>query len=299
MSGKKTDRKIDIWTVAGGFVVAAIISVVLMVPWFMVLGPMSYYALLVIREVTAVYCIAWVLAVGFFLRKNPTQYIGAALFVVVAVVGTVTFYKLDNMAKRNAELELVSKLKTSRIIEHPLSKVSSIAMAHTNCLTASMCQRVLMHGMTERVITFQKLGGDRRDNFDEYKWKIKLVRIEEKPDCRLPREDFGKHSNLMTEYYKSRQTCFDGTGFTKTGNLYELIENATLLKLGRSGVYENNELLPRVTTAIAKEVTGGKVESEIARWDYKRSHILGKEFGSKFNRYDFVRALFGMEPLKK
>ncbi|MGB5213809.1 MAG: hypothetical protein WBN88_09225 [Anderseniella sp.] len=225
------------------------------------------------------------------------------MFVVVAVVGTVTFFKLDNMAKRNAELELVSKLKTSRIIERPLSKVTAIAMPYTEsqatCLLAGMCQRVLMHGLTERVITFQKLGGERRDKFDEYKWQIYLIRLNEQSGCRLPRDDFGKLSIFTEKYYKFRQSCFDKTSYTKTGSLYGLIENATLLKLGRSGVYENNELLPRVTTAIAKEVTGGKVESEIARWDYKKSHVLSQEIGTKFNRYDFVRALFGMAPLKK
>lgn len=303
MSGKKTLRKTDMWTVAGGFVIAAIVSVVLSVPWFMILGPMSYYALLVIKEVTVIYCIVWLLAVGFFLRKDPIQYIGAALFVVVAVVGTTTIVKLDNMAKRNAEIELVSRLKTSRIIERPLSKVKTIAIEYTEsqaaCLNAGMCQRLLMHGLTDQATVFRKMGGTYKDNFDDRKWKLYLIRLREKPGCRLQREDFGKLSIFTEAHRKFRNSCFERTSFTKTGNLYELIENATLLKTGRNQIYETVETLPRVTTAIAKQVEGGKIVGELARWDYKRSHILGKEFGSEFNSHDFVRALFGMAPLKR
>lgn len=303
MSYEQRAQKAKRWAVARGFIVTAIISAVLAVPWYLVLAPMSFYAALVIVPVTGVYCIVWLLAVGFFLRQNPAGYIGAGLFVVVAVFGTVTLYKLDNMAKRNAELDLVSKLKTSRVIERPLSKVKAIAIDNTesqaNCRNAGMCQQVLMHGLTHQVTVFDRIGGTHKDNFNDHRWKLTLIRLTERPGCRLPREDFGKLSIFTEAHRKFRSSCFNRTSFTNTGNLYELIENATLLKIGRNQVYETIETLPCVKTIIAKQVVDGKIESEIARWDYKRSYILGKEFGTKFNRIDFVRALFGMPPLKK
>lgn len=302
MSYQQGIQKAKLWAVVRGFVITAIISAALAAAWYPVTAGLIFYGSLVIVPVTGVYCVVWLLAVGFILIKDPAQYLGAALFVVMAVGGTVTFYKLDNIAKRSAELELESKLQTSREIEQPLSKSAVIALSFTEssvCRSNGICQWLLMHGLTDQVTVFRKMGGTYRDKFDDYEWKIYLIRLRDEPGCHLLREDFGKLNIVSEEQSRFRKSCFNETSFTKKGNLYELIDNAILLKTGRSDIYESIEFLPRVKTAIAKEVADGKIKSEVARWDYKRSRILGREFGTRFNRTDFVRALFGMPPIKK
>jgi hypothetical protein len=57
MGEQNADHRAYLWVVARGFVVTAIITAVLAVPWVMVLGLMKQFAFLIILKVTAIYCV--------------------------------------------------------------------------------------------------------------------------------------------------------------------------------------------------------------------------------------------------